>query len=124
MKTARISLAVVAGLLLAFGFAAGSDRDPLSPPKIIVGIMFGAFTTFNLIRHPEQLTRVRLSLVGILLLTLVVWQIGTDNPMETLITVVMSSAFMGVLIAAASLPMDVSGTSTAETEPSVPAAKD
>jgi hypothetical protein len=124
MKTARISLAVVAGLLLAFGYAAGSNHDRLSLLKIIIGLMFGTFTTFNLIRHPEQLTKVRLYLVGILLLALVVCQILTDTPMEAIVTVVMSSAFMGVMIAMASLPMDTSVASAAETESSVPVAKD
>ncbi|RYD66444.1 MAG: hypothetical protein EOP83_05040 [Verrucomicrobiaceae bacterium] len=124
MKTARISLAVVAGLLLAFGYAAGSGHDRMSQLKIIIGLMFGTFMTFNLIRHPEQLTKLRLYLVAILLLVLVVYQVLTDPPMEALITVVISSAFMGVMIALASLPADASSTSTAEAEPSAPAAKD
>ena len=106
MKTARISLAVVAGLLLGFGFAAGATHERLSAPKILVGLLLGFFTAFNLIRHPEQLTKPRLYLTAILLLVLVVYQIVTDTPMEAIVTVVMSCAFMGVMIASASLPVD------------------
>lgn len=106
MKTARISLAVVTGLLLGFGFAAGATHERLSPPKIVVGLLLGFFSAFNIIRHPEQLTKARLYITAILLLVLVVYKSATDSPMEAIVTVVMSCAFMGVMIASASLPVD------------------
>jgi mannose/fructose/N-acetylgalactosamine-specific phosphotransferase system component IIC len=114
MKTARISLAVVAGLLLAVGYAAGSGHDRMSVEKIIIGLMFGTFMAFNMIRHPERITRFVMGFVTVVLLALVVHEFLTATRMEAILTAVLGIAFIGVQVAFASLPADAGKASVSD----------
>lgn len=116
MKTARISLAVVAGLLLASGFAAGWKLDRFDPGKIYTGLMFGTFLAFTMIRHPERVTKLTVGFMTVLLSVLVVHEFQTAPRGEALLTLFLSVVFVGVQVAFAGLSADPSVASASESK--------
>ena len=122
MKTARISLAIVSGILLALGYAACSDHDQLSPPRIVSGLIFGFVMAITMILRPGRITRKLLLFTAApLLLALIIHEALTGTRAEAIVTVAVSIAFLGVQFAFASLPADAPLASAADSDTSVPA---
>lgn len=109
MKTARTYLAIVSGILAALGFAASSDHDQISAPRILVGLLMGSGMAISMIVRPERVSRkVTYFLVVPLLLALVIHEVRTGTRAEAIVTIAVSLAFLGVQLAFASLAVDSS----------------
>jgi hypothetical protein len=105
MKTARISLAVVSGILLALGYTACSDHAGIDQERIVAGLMFGAATAISMIVRPERVSRkLTYFLVAPLILALIVHEVRTGTRAEAIVTIAVGIAFVGVQLAFASLP--------------------
>ena len=115
MKIPRIALALVSGILFAFGYLALTDLEHWRAPRIIIGLLFGTAMVASMIRQPERFTR-NLSFFGFapLLALLVVVVALTGTSTELLTTVVCTLAFLGVQIAFAFLPSEVPVESQSE----------
>jgi hypothetical protein len=125
MKTARISLAIVSGILLALGYAASSDHDQLSVSRILAGLLMGSVMAISMIRHPERISRKVLFFIVVpLLFALVIHEIRTGTRAEAIITVAVSIAFMGVQFAFAALTVDPSSGSSTRGGSSIPGSED
>jgi preprotein translocase subunit SecG len=107
MKISRIALAVVSGVLFAYGYFALSGLEHWRATRVLIGIFFGVGMAISMIQQPERFTR-KMALFGFapVLACLVIVVAFTSTRIELLTTVVCTLAFLGVQIAFAFLPSE------------------